>query len=55
MIDLFRKDDKTVRCCKCGKKIPVEEAVKIDGEYYCKDCGEDEKGWRFIEMMESIK
>lgn len=55
MICLNRKEEKTVKCCKCGKKIPVSEAVKIDKDYYCKDCAEDEKDWRFLELMESIK
>jgi formylmethanofuran dehydrogenase subunit E len=54
MIDLFSSHDHMVKCCKCGKKIPAEEAVKIDGQLYCRECAEDEKDWRFIEMMESI-
>lgn len=56
MTDLFSKaEHKYVKCCRCGKKILTEEAVIIDRELYCKDCAEDEKGWRFLEMMESIK
>lgn len=55
MISLIKKDEKIVKCCKCRKKIPVSEAVKIDKDYYCRDCAEDEKDWRFIELMESIK
>jgi formylmethanofuran dehydrogenase subunit E len=55
MIDLLHHSGpKNVKCCKCRKKIPASEAVKIDGELYCKDCAEDENGWRFIEMMDSI-
>jgi Prokaryotic dksA/traR C4-type zinc finger. len=54
MIDLFSSHDHMVKCCKCGKKISAEEAVKIDGQLYCRECAQDEKDWRFIEMMESI-
>lgn len=30
-----------VKCCikNCQKEIPQEEAIEIDGKYFCKSCG----------------
>ena len=55
ILDTKKLDQKIVKCCRCGRKIQRKDAVEIDGRLYCRKCGEDEKGWRFIEMMESIK
>lgn len=56
MDNLFSsKREKVVKCCRCKKKILEKDAIQIDHEYYCNDCAEEEKGWRFLEMMDSIK
>lgn len=30
-----------VQCCvkNCGAKIPIDKAVEINGQYFCKICG----------------
>lgn len=49
------KCEKVIKCRRCKKKMPVKDAIRIDNEYYCKDCAKAEKDWRFLEMMDSIK
>jgi len=33
--------NKLVKCCikNCQREIPIEDAIKIEGKYFCKICG----------------
>ncbi|MHA1257281.1 MAG: hypothetical protein ACTSPS_16955 [Promethearchaeota archaeon] len=36
-----KNSNQIVECCvkNCGAKIPIDEAMEINGQYFCKICG----------------
>ena len=36
-------DDEIVQCANCDEWIHIDDAVEVDGEYYCPDCAPEEE------------
>ena len=39
--ELSKNSTQIVQCCvkNCGVKIPIDEAMVINGQYFCRICG----------------
>lgn len=47
------KLERLPKCCECGEPIQQEEAVEIDGNWYCEDC--EDKAWEKIRKEYLVK